>query len=196
VIRDRNIDWARRRVFRGALDFATLVTNATGPVGSDTGAPIIAEIGTKGLGGLKASATSDVIGDYFPLPYDFDVTQPSYWRVYWTTDTTATTKTFAPALVYGQLSNNKAIAHGTSVMNTTVAADTSLGANKLHVTAWATMNADSLVGGKLTTLKITTAGSVAAVEVWVLGYELEYTPHTAGQDVGKMVREAHRRLVY
>jgi len=194
--RDRNFDWARHRVFRGAHKFAQFVTGAAGPVDSSAGASTLVEMNNKGIAGMKVTATTDLVLDYFPTPWDYDVTLPSYWRVLWTADTAATTKTLLPVLKYSQLSNGSAIAAGTTALDTAIAKDTTLGAYKLHVSPWGKMNADKLTGGKLLSISIQADGSVTTKTAWILGYEFEYTPQTSGQDVGRMEREGHRRLTY
>jgi len=196
MIRDRNIDWARRRIFRGAQQFATLVTNATGPVSCDAGASTLVEIGTKGLGGLKCTATTDLVQDLFPIPWDYDTEQKSYWRVYWASDTTAVTKTFTPTMKYTILTDGTAIAAAATGFSSNPASDLSLGANTLAVTGWGYLNANLLTGGKTLNIGIQTKGTCATKDVWIIGYEVEYTPHTSRVDVGRMGREPERTLDY
>lgn len=179
---DKDIAWHRKRVFRGANQLATLVTAATGPVSSDAGASTLAEITTAGLAGLKLTATTDLVQDCFPVPFDYDIAQPSYWRVWWTSDTAAVTKTFTATMKYKSIGAGTAIAAAATALDTAIASDTSPGANKLAITAWGKMAGSKLTRGqKLLSVSFQAAGTCATKTIWIVGYEFEYTPRkTAG----------------
>jgi hypothetical protein len=172
------------------------VTAAAGPVSCDGGASILAEISTKGLAGLKVTVTSDVVQDLFPLPSDVDTDRPVYFRVYWLSDTAATTKTFVPLLLYGQLSDGSAIAAPTTALDTIIASDTSLGANKLAVTSWGIINENKLTGGRMMNVQFKMNGTCVTKTVWVIGYEMEYTPWTCQLETDRLGYEPPRYLDY
>lgn len=194
MIRDRNIDWARKRVFVGANCLATLISSATGPITADAGASTVAEIGTSGIGGIKCTATGDIAQDFFPVPVDMDVSKKTYWRVWWTSDTAATTKTFTATMKYKNIGTGTAIAVGATALNTAIASDTSPGANKLAKTAWGVMNANKLTEGGFVSVKLQAAGTCATKTLWIIGYEYEYTPLKASKTESRKLVEAVRRV--
>jgi len=193
---DRNFEWARRRIFRGAQQFATLVSGAAGPISSEAGATILVEIGSSGLGGYKCQATADLVQDMFPIPSDLDTEKKTYWRVYWTTDTTKITKKFTPTMKYTVISNASDIAAAGTAFTSNPAADTSQGANKLHVTGWGYLTSHILTGGKMANIGIQAKGTCVTKDVWIIGYEVEYTPHACASEVGRMAMEYDRHLDY
>lgn len=195
-IRDRNIDWMRKRVFRGAMEMQTFIGSATIITG-DAGASVLTEIGAVGISAIKMSATGDLIQDFKPFPTDYDVAHPSYWRCYFTSDTTAVTKTWTPTMKYKKIGTGTAIAAATVALDTAIAQDLSPGANKLAVTPWGKINANKFSATdlpKFLSISFKASGTLATNGLWFIGYEFEYTPKKCYSDVGGKAIEAERRV--
>jgi hypothetical protein len=123
-----------------------------------------------------------------------DVTRATYWRVWWLSDTAATTKTFTATFKYKKIGSGTAVAAADTALSTAIASDVTQGANKLQKTAWGVLNADTLTDGAFVSTSIQCVGTAATKTVWIIGYEYEYTPLKGSADVGKMAREALRRV--
>lgn len=175
-LQDKHMAWARKRVFRGAQDMRTYITAGTGPVSCDAGGTVLHEIGTSGMAAFKMTATADLAQDFIIIPPDFDVSQASYWRCYFTSDTTKTTKTWTPTMKYKKIGAGTAIAAAATALDTVIAQDTSPGANKLAITPWGTLNANKLTRGGFVAISFKASGTLATNGLWFLGYEFEYTP--------------------
>lgn len=193
MIRDRNVDWARTRIFRHSWEFPAWIANATGPVGSGTGAPDITEINAK-FTAADLRATTDVLVDVVMLPYDLDETFKTYFRVYWSTTSTTTTDNLTWKLLYGQMSNAGAAAIGTTALDTALAQQTVTLGNIVTITGWGNIAANKpLAPGKLMTMHCDLHSTDATEAVFLIGYEMEYTPRRTPREVSAMVREARQR---
>lgn len=194
TIRDRNVDWARKRIFRSYMDFPSWVTLGTNAA---TGAAAVAEVGTTGLCAAKLTATGDIVADIWPVPYDLDDTQETHIRVYWATAATPTTDDCTWVAKIGVLSNASAIAVGsTAIGGTAIAEDRSAGADKLNITSWGDISALKLSPGKLCTVHLdisATDVTIGTEFIYLIGYELEYTPQRCSHEVGQMPDEARQR---
>lgn len=194
--KDSKFDWARKRIFRNAWMFPQWIKNAAGPIGSGTGACALGEINGKFVA-AQMTATTDIVADLFMLPYDVDHNKPFYVRIYWATAATPTTDTVSWVTKYGQLSNASALAIGTTALDTAITLlDVSAGANKINQTSWGTIAKDTLEPGKLISFHhdITAATLTIATEsVYLIGYEMEYSPRFGSDMLGASLKEAEQR---
>jgi len=200
MIRDRNIDWARKRVYYGALDLQypkTAKDTDETIVGAGTGDVILAEISTSGIVGWRLEATGDLIHDIKPLPWDFDSTQPLYIRVYWSSDSNTTTDDVTILAKYKKLSNGTAAAAGNTALDTAIPEDRLIAQYGIMKTGWGKINANKLTAGEMYAWQFNVSATdvtIASEYIYFIGYELEYTPFKCYAEVGQMVREAQRRL--
>lgn len=183
-IRDKDIEWERKRIFLQAWGDAGFT--ATGLVGIHTGGPVYAELGTLGIGVVDMEA-GDMYTHLLPLPSDADVAQDIRFRVFWSTDSTTAADTVDFVLLYSATAEAEALTTGASALDTTIAQDThtSGNASALHKTAWGILDADTLTEGDVLHLNVemdaTAVDTAGSEHVYYLGTQMEYTPkRTAG----------------
>ena len=186
MIKDKNVSWARKRLYIPAQAMAGSGTAATGPAHLHTGGVTLNEISTFGLAAARLEASSDVIVDARPLPVDFDIDYPMYLRIYWSTDSATTTDGVTLRIRYNAKTDGEVLTDGAvSTLDTAITEDTVAGQYYLHKTAWGVINADTFADGDLFIMEImctATDVTIASEYVFILGYEMEYTPKRTYDD--------------
>ncbi len=87
MIRDRNIDWRRKRFFINAMDFTGTI-GGTNKLGLGAGAPVASEITALNLGAMNIGAADDEFIHYMAVPYDADPESELGFRIGWTSGST------------------------------------------------------------------------------------------------------------
>tara|TARA_R110000744_G_scaffold319121_1_gene425498 strand:+ start:226 stop:873 length:648 start_codon:yes stop_codon:yes gene_type:complete len=195
AIRDRNIDWLRRKKIIPAVNFgfsgATSHTCDTGEVVAGTittlgtGAPLITEVSTFGFGGLLIGAAGDM-GSYmdFEFPSLADPTEEIGVRCIWAPNAAvSTTDRVHFAVQYDQVDIGEAMVTAATVLDTAIvtqgpSATTTL---LLHRTSRGIINANKFdftarQGGILWEVNAPTWTGFEATDVIFLGLELDYIP--------------------
>ncbi len=186
MIRDRNIEWERKRVQIDPLVGMGWTTAGTVPVGLHTGAPVFAEIGTLGFGAVKFEGEGDEWCNLWALPADVDVDQPLYLRVVYSSGSSTAADTMTFIVTYKAFAEGEAFAAADTALNTAIAADTYGGAaaNTVAKTAWGKINGAVLSEGDILLIETeihATDATIASEFVYLVGLEVEYSPkRTAG----------------
>ena len=181
MIRDRNIDWKRKRIHLEPLTGMGWTTAGTVPVGLHTGAPVFAELSTFGFGAVKFEAAGDEWVQLWQLPKDCDVSKPIRFRVVWSTESTTAADKATFKLTYKAVADGEALAAANTALDTTIAQDTwgATAAYTIARTAWGQIAADTLSEGDLLVLETeidATDVDIANEYIYFLGLEIEYTP--------------------
>lgn len=184
--RDSQFWWRPGRVYIPAWQFSGLdyeITTATDIKSMGTGAAndtAIAEINTSGITALNMTANANSIEHLLALPYDLDLSQKIYFRVYWTANNTSGSVTWD--VLY------KAFIPGTTVLGSAVSAtalDKVIGVQNMAGVAFTMMrtgegfinsnkldeNVEMLQIGVVRT-SVTTITTASFI-----GLEMRYTPH-------------------
>ena len=186
MIRDKNIEWERKRARIDPLVGLGWTTAGTVPVGLHTGAPVFAEIGTLGFGAVKFEAAGDEWVNVWGLPADVDVNHPVYFRVLYSSESSTAADTMTFILTYKAVAEGEALAAADTALNTTIAVDTYGGAaaKTLAKTGWGVVNGGVLSEGDTLVLETeidATDATIGSEYVYLVGLEVEYTPkRTAG----------------
>lgn len=181
MIRDKNIEWKRKRLHIDPLVGLGWTTAGTVPVGLHTGAPVFAELGSLGFGAVKFEATGDEWVNTFQLPKDVDVSKPVYMRVLWTTDSTTSTDDATFIVTYKAIGLGEALASADTALNTPIAEDRygSGTAQVLAATPWGKINGGVLSAGDYLVVETeidATDATIGSEFIYFLGLEVEYTP--------------------
>ena len=191
-IRDRNIDWLRRKKIIPAVNFGF---SGTIPASTDsgggnittlgTGAPVITEISSFGFGGLAIGAAGDM-GSYmdFEFPSVADPTEEIGVRCIWAPNgAVATSDAILFAVQYDQVDIGEVMVTAATTLDTPIviqspSATTTL---LLHRTSRGVIDADKFdftarQGGILWEINTPTLTDFSANEVVFLGLELDYIP--------------------
>lgn len=183
-LQDKNIEWKRTRVFVGAHQFNSLITDADGGLFAGTGAVILGEISTTGIGAARLEATTDLVLDARPIPSDLDVRYPVYLRVAWSSDSATGADTATMQILYNLKADAEVLAAPATALDTVIAADTLTTQYNLCVSPWGQIDGATITDGDilgLTLLCSATDADIANEYIWLIGYEMEYTPRrTAG----------------
>lgn len=191
-MRDRSVEWIRKREYVGVNQMAGL--DATDFVG--TGDVAVHAISTFGFHAARLEATTDDIYDARPLPVDFDIDYPLYIRVYWTTEYAGADGTATLVVLYDAKADGELMIAPVTALDTVITAlDATAGAFYFQKTAWGKIKGGTFEDGDFIALQINCSAvaniTIATEYVHVLGYELEYTPKRCDGDTG-MYREADR----
>ena len=179
TIQDKEIEWERKRIYVGAPQFSSLVTNATGGIFAGAGDVILGEISTFGLAAARLEATTDLVLDARPMPVDLDVRFPVYLRVFWSSDSATAADDATMLIRYNAKADQETVAAPTTALNTTIAEDRLGGQYFLCRTSWGEIDADTLTDGDVLGLELScsaTDADIANEYIWLIGYEMEYTP--------------------
>ena len=185
-IRDRNIDWLRRKKIIPAVNFGftgTVVSDVLQPVG--TGAPLITEISSFGFAGLGIGAAGDM-GAYmdFEFPSLADPTEEIGVRCIWAPNgTVSTSDAILFAVQYDQVDIGEVMVTAATTLDTAIAIQSPSATTTLllHRTSRGIINADKFdftarQGGILWEINAPTLTNFSANEVVFLGLELDYIP--------------------
>ena len=191
-IRDRNIDWLRRKKIIPAVNFGF---SGTIPASTDsgggnittlgTGAPVITEISSFGFGGLAIGAAGDM-GAYmdFEFPSLADPTEEIGVRCIWAPNgAVATSDAILFAVQYDQVDIGEVMVTAATTLDTAIAIQSPSATTTLllHRTSRGIINADKFdftarQGGILWEINAPTLTNFSANEVVFLGLELDYIP--------------------
>jgi hypothetical protein len=185
MIRDRNIEWKKKRLFIPVTEFSGLGHSAF----LGAGDVVLAELSTLGIGAARLEDLTDKILHAMNLPHDVDVTQPIYARVHWTSDSAAAEDTATMKVQYKAIADQEALAAPDTALDTVIAADTLGGQLYLCKSPWGTINANKIAKDDLVVFEVScsaTDATIASEYIYVLGLELEYSPaKTAGNGMGR-----------
>ena len=191
-IRDRNIDWLRRKKIIPAVNFGF---SGTIPASTDsgggnittlgTGAPVITEISSFGFGGVAIGAAGDM-GAYmdFEFPSLADPTEEIGVRCIWAPNgAVATSDAILFAVQYDQVDIGEVMVTAATTLDTAIAIQSPSATTTLllHRTSRGIINADKFdftarQGGILWEINAPTLTNFSANEVVFLGLELDYIP--------------------
>ena len=188
MIKDKNINWTRKRVYIGCNQFNGW--KASEFLGS--GAVDFEEVSTFAIGGARLELTTDQVADCRPLPVDFDIKHPLYIRVYWSSDYSSTDGTALFRIRYIGIADGEVLeAPSTMGLDTVITADTSGGSYFLHKSSWGKINEGTFDDGDFFIMEIICTAvaniTINSDYVFVHGYELEYTPKKTSDEVGMQV---------
>ena len=195
-IRDRNIDWLRRKKIIPAVNFGfsgpvavPSGTDSSGGTGTittlGTGAPLITEVSSFGFGGLLIGAAGDM-GAFmdFEFPSVADPTEEIGVRCIWAPNAAVSTSDRVHFTVqYDQVDIGEAMVTAATSLDTVIAtqgpSDTT--ALLLHRTSRGIINADKFdftarQGGILWEVNAPTWTGFEVTDVIFLGLELDYIP--------------------
>jgi hypothetical protein len=178
MIRDRNIDWARKRVTLEALQGMGWYVSTT-VVGLHTGDPDYVELSTFGVGAVQFAQEGDEWCQMWELPKDLDVHFPIYFKVKWSSESTAEDgATFI--LTYHDAGIGEALAAADTALSTPLVEDTHTGtAFTVNKTEAGVIAADTLSDGDTLVLETeihATDATIGSEYIYFLGLEIEYTP--------------------
>ena len=156
-------------------------------VGSGAGDPIIGELTTSSVTGLRIQADADTFAGLFALTDDVDVNAPIDLAIIWSSDQTTTADEYTWTGAYTELTLNSTSGMDSAAANafdTIWVADANLAtANAAQQTAWGTINGGSFTGtiaeGYLAQLLLTATtngGTVASDLVNWYGLVMRYMP--------------------
>ena len=191
-IRDRNIDWLRRKKVIPAVNFgfSGTIPGSTDSGGGNlttlgTGAPIITEVSTFGFGGLLIGAAADM-GSYMDLefPSVADPTEEIGVRCIWAPNAAvSTTDRIHFVVQYDQVDIGEPMVTAATALDTAIATQgpSATTALLLHRTSRGVINADKFdftarQGGILWEVNAGTWTGFEPTDVIFLGLELDYIP--------------------
>ena len=186
AIRDRNIDWLRRKKVIPAAHFGftgTVVSDVLQPLG--TGAPIIKEISDFGFAGLNIGAAGDM-GSFLDLefPSVVDPTEEIGVRCIWAPNAAvSTTDRVHFAVHYDQVDIGEVMVTAATVLDTVIATQgpSTTTAAILHRTSRGIIDANKFdftarQGGIVWEVNAPTWTGFEATDVVFLGLEIDYIP--------------------
>tara|TARA_B100000686_G_C16780262_1_gene971323 strand:- start:1960 stop:2598 length:639 start_codon:yes stop_codon:yes gene_type:complete len=191
-IRDRNIDWLRRKKIIPAVNFGF---SGTIPASTDsgggtittlgTGAPVITEVSSFGFAGLNIGAALDM-GSYFDLefPSVADPTEEIGVRCLWAPNAAVSTSDRIQFSVqYDQVDVGEAISAASTSLDTVLVTQgpSATTAFLLHRTSRGIIDANKFdftarQGGIIWEINAATWTGFEATDVIFLGLELDYIP--------------------
>lgn len=186
MIRDRNIQWARQRMYIPVWQFQGWINNGDGQT-FDSAAistpPILSELAALGIMGLQI-ADEDEIRHTMEFPSVWDITREIGVRVIWTYDATATVADNVTWLfLYDQVDVGEAIAAPATALNTAITNQTATATTLLTLmrSPRGIINAntfDSSALDGLFTFKIeaSVVDTFSADEPHLLGVSFDYYP--------------------
>ena len=185
-IRDRNIDWLRRKKIIPAVNFGftgTVSSDVLQPLG--TGPPLITEVSSFGFAGLSIAAAGNM-GAYmdFEFPSVADPTEEIGVRCIWAPNgTVSTSDAILFAVQYDQVDIGEVMVTAATTLDTAIAIQSPSATTTLllHRTSRGVINANKFdftarQGGILWEVNAPTLTNFSANEVVFLGLELDYIP--------------------
>lgn len=127
MIRDRNIDWLRKKLFIPGSSFTAFVVtpDALGALTSvDAGAVVLQEISTFGYGAPLLDTAGDLVAHCMNVPYDMDPDAELGFTVVWTSGSATSADTIDWKVVCDFKAVDAAIIAPTTVLSTAIAQDT------------------------------------------------------------------------
>lgn len=142
MIRDRNIDWRRKRVFytwRSFLDSIGVTTTTYVKLGA--GAAVAQEISDFEVAGLLVDTAADEVNGIFPVPWDADPDYELGFSVLWTSGSATTADTIDWVVLFELFAVGGVLDEVAGALDTAIAQDTVSGAYQLQKTARGIKNA-------------------------------------------------------
>ena len=193
---DTSLSWRPGRVFLPAMNFSGLINGVTG---LHTGAPVVQEISTFGVGAVMMDTAADELNTFMRLPYDMDLSKRIYARVHWTSGSadvadTVTWKVWYRALTPNVTAIAAAGATGGTALSQAVLIQTVPAATAL---IWCTTTEGYIDAGTLSarvealiwSVEMDAFAAGLAEDKFLLGLELRYTPRRLSGPDG-MLQEA------
>ncbi len=187
MIRDRNIEWARQRMYIPVWQFQgyELVEGTPNTfAGMDTGAPAFAEVSTFGYKGMLIAAANDAVSHIIEFPSFWDITKPIGVRVrYAVLATAALDDAIVWSVVYDQADVAEVLVNPATALNTVIATQSPsvVTAGVTYRSPRGIINAnvfdDSALDGMFAfTLAVPTLTQFDADQVSLLGISFDYVP--------------------
>jgi len=154
-------------------------------VGSGAGAPIIGELTTSSLAGVRIQADADSFAFLYGFQDDVNVNAPIDVRIVWSSDQTTIADTYTWNVNYSNLSEGVSAntAAATAIGTAIATAVNNVLANGLQFTEWGTFAAGSFTGtisdGYIALIELiatTNGGTVSTDLVIWFGIEFRYMP--------------------
>lgn len=129
MIRDRNIDWQRKKVYVNAVDFRDSIgVTTTTRVGLGTGVPVAKDLNSLFVAGMLIGAggaddTGDEFHHYMPVPYDLDPDDEVGIRINWCTASTTDADDVAFVALLAFYAEDAAIIKAAGALDTVIPAD-------------------------------------------------------------------------
>lgn len=117
MIRDRNIDWRRKKVYYPAAAWADKVTS----VGVGTGGPVESEINSLNITAMNAAAANDEFINHLAIPYDLDPDSEVGFRIHWLTGSTTDADDFVFTFLLDVKANEAAVVKPVTALDTVIA---------------------------------------------------------------------------
>lgn len=187
MIRDRNIQWARQRLYIPVWDMQGYLLAEGAPntfAGMDAGAPLFGELSTFGYKGLLIGAEADAVSHIMEFPSFWDITKPIGVRIRWMVEATvATDDAIVWQLLYDQADVAEALVDPATALNTVIATQSPAATTTLanYRSPRGIINANTFdeaaVDGLLAfTIIAQTLTQFGADEVVLLGVTFDYVP--------------------
>jgi len=181
MIRDKNIQWRRKRQYIAPLHGASYEPSGSALAGKGTGAPVTVAIDTGAPMVVRFEEAGDKWINFIGLPKDVDVEKPLYIRVLWSTNSTTATDDATFIVLYKRVPAGVALAAAATALDTPIAEDRfgTTVAKTLCKTDWGKIAGKKLVEGDMLVLETeidATDATIASEYIFFLGLEIEYTP--------------------
>ncbi len=187
MIRDRNIEWARQRMYIPVWQFQSWLLAEGTPntfKGMDAGDPTFAEVSTLGYKGMSIAAQADAASHIIEFPSFWDITKEIGVRVRWAVNgAVATSDAIVWTFVFDQADVAEALVNPATALNTVIATQSPTVTTTLtnYRSPRGVINAnvfdESALDGLLAfTVAAGTLTSFSADEVVLLGVTFDYYP--------------------
>ena len=127
MIRDRNIQWKRKKVPVNLVDFSSVIGAAGVNAGLAAGVNVFQEIAALNLAGVLFDTAADAQSHYMDVPYDLDPDSEIGFKVKWTSGSSTTADTITWAIKCDLLAEGANLIEATTVLDTVIAEDTVTG---------------------------------------------------------------------
>lgn len=191
MIRDRNIKWARQRMYIPVWQMQGYFLDATPAIaGIDTGAPLFGEVSSFGYNGLLIAAVNDSVSHMMEFPSCWDITKEIGLRIRWMVEgTVATTDAVVWTVVYDQADSGEACIDAGAALDTVITTQSPTATTTLFnyrsprgIINANKFNTDALDGLLAFTIACSTLTGFSANEVVLLGMTFDYMPRlTVGE---------------
>ena len=193
---DTSLSWRPGRVFLPAMNFSGLINGVTG---LHTGAPVVQEISTFGVGAVMMDTAADELNTFMRLPYDMDLSKRIYARVHWTSGSADVADTVTWKVWYRALTTNVTAIAAAGATGGTALSQVVLIQTVPVATAyvWCTTTEGYIDAGTLSarvealiwSVEMDAFAAGLAEDKFLLGLELRYTPRRLSGPDG-MLQEA------
>lgn len=185
MIRDRNIEWCRQRMYIPIWAMQAWELDATPDIaGLGAGAPLPPEISTFGYSALSIAAANDSIEHVMEFPSYWDITKEIGVRIRWMVEATvATDDAILWTVVYDQADAGEVVVAPATVLDTLIVIQSPAVTTTLMqyrstrgIIAANTFDEAALDGMLAFSIVATTLTQFAANEVKLLGITFDYYP--------------------